>query len=66
MSEAAQGLQRGVSLFPVDFLEERRFYFAKEARVTHEQGTCFQDVRNIINVLIAATHASFRARKTGR
>lgn len=66
MSEAARGLQRGVRLVSCGFLEERRFYFPKEARVPHEQGTCFQDVRNIINVLIAAVRASFRARKTGR
>lgn len=65
MSGAARRLQRGEFSFPW-VLEERRFYLPKEARVTHEQGTCFQDVRNIINVLMAATRAGFRARKAGR
>lgn len=66
MSEAARRLQRGASLVSYGFLEERRSYFSKEARVIHEQGPCFQDVRNIINILIAATEAGFGARKTGR
>lgn len=63
MSEAARRLQRGASLVSYGFLEERRSYFSKEARVIHEQGPCFQDVRNIINILIAATEAGFGARE---
>lgn len=45
ISEAARGLQRAVRLVSCGFLEERRFYIPKEARVPHEQGTCFQDVK---------------------